>query len=149
MMDYSIKWRQEPWLLDLIMSGDPTSDEYAAMIRDQVRYLDGANGRLYWIVDLRDSGPEHGRPLDPGVMAQMMSSPTITHRNGGQIGLVCGSVFMRFVTTMITQSPSHKRSDGVPLRMFNTPEDAEAFCREVAGVDGKLATSCTPTPANV
>jgi len=143
-MEYSIRWREEPWLLELTLIGDPTPDEYAAMVAEQMRYLDGANGRLYWLTDLRNVGPEHGHPIDPGVMAQLTHAPTITHVNGGQNALVCRSVFMRFLLALVAQSPKNQSPGGVPIRMFNTLEEAEVFCREVGEVDNKRATACTP-----
>jgi hypothetical protein len=145
-MEYSINWREEPWLLYVSITGVATADDYAALIHQQLRYLDGANGRLYWILDLRETGVEHGQPLNPAVMAQLMTLPSITHHNGGQFAMVCESEFMRFITSMIVQSPNNQRREGVPLRIFSTVEEAESFCREVGNVDGNRASTCTLAP---
>jgi len=145
-MKYSINWREEPWLLYVKITGAAALDDYTALVNEQMRYLNGANGRLYWILDVRETGVERGQPLNPAVMAQLMTQPSVTHANGGQFALVCESALMRFLVSMISQSPGNQRREGVPLRIFNAVEEAESFCREVGSIDHGRASACVLAP---
>jgi hypothetical protein len=58
--------------------------------------------------------------------------------------MVHNTVFTRFLTAMIVQNPEFANTGrGVPIRLFETIEAAEQFCREVAAIDTNRATSCT------
>lgn len=143
-MPYKIEWIEGPWLLQLKWWGTALLSEYMAMVDHEMRYMDAANGRLYWICDLRGVGGGPGTRLDPEVMKEMMKPTTLAHPHCGQVALVHDTAFIRFLTATIVQQPTLiKMAGGVPLRLFETLEAADQFCRGVAALDTNRATTCT------
>ncbi len=147
-MEYAIEWLEAPWLLNLSVQGEMTVDGFNAQIRDVLRYMDGADGHLYWLSDLSQIGNDSSTSgLDPKVIQAMLDTPMLKHPNCGQLVMV-GDKLVRFISQMIAQSPEMKKlAGGVPMRVFGTFEEAEQFCREVATVDPHRATKCDPKPA--
>jgi hypothetical protein len=143
-MTYKIEWIEAPWLLRLKWWGTVTLPEYQAMVDHELRYMDAADGRLYWITDLRESGLGSVGQLDPAIMKEVIRTPILTHPNCGQVAMVHNTLVVRFLTATMVQNPEFAKIDrGVPLRLFETIEAAEQFCREVAAIDTNRATSCT------
>jgi hypothetical protein len=142
-MPYKIDWIEAPWLLKLKWWGLVSLSEYRAMVDHQIRYMDAANGRQYWIIDLRESGDSAGSRLEPEIMKEVVKGAALTHPHCGQVAMVHSTVFVRFLTATIVQQPAFAKMDGgVPLRLFETIEAAEQFCRNVAAIDTNRATSC-------
>jgi hypothetical protein len=67
-MQYKIEWIEAPWLLRLKWWGVASLPDYRAMVNHEMRYMDSANGRLYWITDLRESGSSSAGQFDPQIM---------------------------------------------------------------------------------
>ena len=142
-MGYTIEWREAPWLLMLTTRGSMNVEQYRGQIHDMQRYLDGADGHLYWVFDL-DLGSVDATGLNAELMQEMIGAPLLSHPNCGQIAIV-GDKLVRFVIQIIAQAPAMKNlPGGVPMRVFGSLEEAEQFCREVATVDQRRATKCEP-----
>ena len=142
-MPYTLSWYEKPWLARVDMIDDSSSAEFSELNAAMNHLMDSADGHIYWLADMRDSGPEKGHPVEQAVLIQLSNFPILANPNCGQIALICSSSFARFMTNMTVQSPQNRRPGGVPIRPFDSMEAALDFLREVATVDKRLATRGT------
>lgn len=148
-MKYQFSWIEEPYLLFLTMEGETNLPDYEAMITEQLRYYDGANGRLYLVADVSKLG---GGRIDPKVMDALFKSPTFKHANNGLIVLIGTAALLRFVMTMVNQNPEKLTKESGPIRIFDNMDEAVQFAKDVAAADQRRGTACvlkaeTPPPA--
>ena len=144
-MPYLIDWHEKPWLAHLTLLDDSTATEFSTMIDIMNELMDNADGRVYWLIDLRESGPEKGRPILPGVLEQLTHFKLLANANCGQIAIVSTTNFLRFLVSMIVQSSVNQQPGGVPVRPFQALEPALAFLHEIAAIDERLARTSTLT----
>lgn len=136
-MQHTVQWIEEPWLLLLISVGEFTLETRAAYDTIVLRYLDAANGNIYWVSDLRKTSIQ----LSPELLTAMLKSPVTAHPNCGLFAFIGKSAMLKFLTTAIVQRSEATQNSGSLLYIFDTLQEAEVYCRQVAAVDKRRATA--------
>jgi hypothetical protein len=144
-MRYEISWLEAPWLVKIHLEGPMSLPEYEALIAEELRILDSADGNVYWVCDLRElQGGQGG--LNAQMWGAMLKNPTLKHPRCRVFSIVGSTAMIKLVMASVSQSPQAPQSQLAATPLYPEIAEAAQFCREVAALDENRATKAELLP---